>query len=253
MSRSIRIAPIAAALLAAATTACSDGPTSPDRGASLGSGVGAAGRVAEQPAALRIPILMPTATVRFRNVEGAVPLEGKALFTLVGTSQRKLVVDNGADDLDKSLGTIKTTFPATAGKLRVDVGAIAPYSPTKDASATATIGSTIDFGTLVLKRMPFVQADFVDAADGRFLSGGGLKVQDTWSLKGLAIVDDNGPGDHDLQIGRIKAYFDSDKDVTILQTKIPVGYQAPDIYMTMTKVAYEGSFNQLWKHKRFVY
>jgi hypothetical protein len=267
MSRTALRSALAAAVLAAAagTTACSDTPTAPasTRPEGLGIGIGPQA-TREAPAAQRAPIANPTpsatygldVSARVANSSGELLPGASVTFIELGTQISRSVTDGASGDLDARPGHVKARLwlGGTTGTIRATVwGAPFPYSTRGAVRELPFLSQGTDFGTFTLLRMPFVDATFTDSADGRRLAGGALSVRDAATNLLLAGVADNAAGDRDPSVGRIRAYFDSDKPIKVHETSIPVGYQSGFPNPIGVRIVYDGGYSWTWKHSPFVY
>jgi hypothetical protein len=267
MSRAIRSIRFAApAILAALTTACSDGPSAPMPAAARGeapppgTGASAAAEHVVGPAAdgsvapLAGDVLFQQyGFIRAVNAQGAAVAIAKLTFTKVGTNETKTLSDNGAGDTHAALGTVRTLLPWFSNdSVRADAVLPAPYSRTATSRAARLLVGDTDFGTIKARRMPYVSATFRDAATGALLNGGALTVRRSLDGYVLATVADNGPGDFDLTKGRIKAHWDYIGAVQIIESTVPYPYFAPSNATVPATVGYEQGVALTWHHKRFV-
>jgi hypothetical protein len=135
------------------------------------------------------------------------------------------------------IGRVNAALPWSGGKVRAIAKMDAPYSSRGFIDKDLVIGQT-DFGTLTVKVMPFVDATLRRSDTGALLAGGGLKVVRTFDGELQAQVLDNGPGDHNATVGRIKAYFDTDYQVRISEDPIPSLFQAPSNWTYLATVPF---------------
>jgi hypothetical protein len=230
MSRTVRFASAsAAALLAALTTACSDGPTAPAAApsttpAAMGEASAARGGNADLTGGT---LFENYATIRVVNGQG-LALSDSVVFVNLGTNARIAVKDNGIGDQSTEKGRVTVKLPWASGtKVRAIGRMSAPYSSRGFVDRTiATLNN--DFGTLAVKYMPMVHATLLRTdVPGMAVAGGGIRIVRVGDGELQAHVLDNQKGDFDPAIGRIQAYYDTDWKVRVTESPIPTGFQAP--------------------------
>jgi hypothetical protein len=267
MSRSIRAIRLAAPALALAAfaAACSDGPSAPlplaaPQAAPIVARAAADSGVTSAADLVASPVLTPTATyttvaqVRIANSAGQLVGGTWVNFHNISTGYGASVQDNGSGDLDARSGYLQAKLYSgqATNALRATVwSAPIPYSTHGARKELPGAGSLADFGTITLKTMPHVVADVRRHDGSTLIAGGGLTVTRMSDKKVLRTAMDNGAGDVDPTIGRIKAYFDSDQQVAITETTIPTGFQAPWNLTVLAQVPFGSSTNIQWYHRPF--
>jgi hypothetical protein len=228
MSRTVRFASAAAAaLLAALTTACSDGPTAPASAAApaaVGDLRAARGDDAGRDGGT---LFENYATLRVVNGQG-LALSDSVVFVNLGTNARVAVKDNSAGDQSAEKGRVTVKLPWASGtKVRAIGRMSAPYSSRGFVDRTLGMLNN-DFGTLAVKYMPMVHATLLRTdVPGMAVAGGGIRIVRVGDGELQAHVLDNQKGDFDPAIGRIQAYYDTDWKVRVTESPIPTGFQAP--------------------------
>ncbi len=256
MSRPARpAATTIAALLAAATAACSDAPTGPAPGATTAAAPAAA--KAEGPGASLLPSGSgPVVTYELRQTDGAAVSGSTVRFSIEAPLKpvSKTVVDNDSADADKRVGYYQVTLPYTGGKaVRAEEVALHPmyYEYLATTPWTATQGATTSLGYRTVWRRPVVTLQLESTLGGPtgggavFGAPAGPNPYDMWRD-----VADGGAYDYDRRPGFIKFYVvREDVNFEFCETKAPTGYRFTSPACLVTgKMAYESTRNFVLKH-----
>jgi hypothetical protein len=247
MSRTIRLASLAAATLTvAAAAACSDGATAPAVRADA----------VAQPAASRIfdggpTLLVNYGDIRIVNGQG-IPQAGLIHFTNLQNNHIVKVIDNQTGDLAPEVGRVRVRLPWLTGtNVRVNAYMDAPYSR-RGFTERAMVAHTTDFGTLAVHYRPMLHATLTHTDANLPTMGGGIRVVSASNGQLLAHVLDNQAGDLDPALGRIQAYYDWDGQVKVTENPVPPGLAAPSNWQFTVQLPFSLVTSQVhswtWAH-----
>ena len=247
-STSRRVTVAGVAVLATMSAACSDAVTEPNAIVHVPS--------AASPIEIQ-PIFFKTATLNVVDVGGNLLTESAVVRFWTSPTDSIVVVDNGQQDLDPTLGKVKALLVSSASYKACTWGWTINYMAEKSpltyptCSTGVVNGSKVDFGDLHMRRKPRI-AFHTQTKNGSVITGASITMSPPNGFQQYTVADGGAsPVDYDNTVnGAIQ--FKSSAGAGLhswCEATAPRGYAFTSPSCGTLDAKFEGEYTIVLKHK----